>query len=245
MIRWPDTFEYCVRKARLQGRWVVRDNAMISTSSLVAVFSILTFLIAIPVLSFGRDPAADVPLSASATDNICGARCTQFVLQTYGKHEDLAGLVDELADGPLTNGTSLLGIQNALGRRGIFATAWNIDPDVAFDLSWEHPVIIHLQGADSSLGHFVVKVPDKNALWDGLQGFRRLQDFNAPASGNILLTSSDPIRVPEFEFNFNRRYSSTILALFSVGMVFFISIFVIRGNSIRHCLRPFNVKQRG
>lgn len=111
---------------------------------------------------------------------------------------------------------------------GLYAEVWNIDHDVVLDLSWEHPFTIHLEGTDSSLGHFVVKVPEQNGLWEGRRGF---QDFDRHASGSILLTISEPIVEPALEF---RRKSVSMLVLFGIARAIFVTgMLISRAKSSR------------
>ncbi len=133
-------------------------------------------------------------------DMFCGPRCVQYILDYYGRHEDLLPLIEEIQERNWSEGSSLRSVEMALNRRGIQTAAITVGRFA--QVSWPRPVIIHLAGTGNSLGHFVVDVTETPSsmarVWCGLTGVHSLSQaqLGKLRSGVILLTSEDRIVAP-------------------------------------------------
>jgi len=137
--------------------------------------------------------------SLTASDNICGPRCVQWILQSYGKSADLTTLVQETQAETFREGASLAALAESLERRGVYTSS--VHSEAANALLWDHPLLVHMVADEASLGHFVVLQPSNSAfgsgtVWDGLREFRKWsREDTRRHSGNVLLTSAEPIDV--------------------------------------------------
>jgi ABC-type bacteriocin/lantibiotic exporter with double-glycine peptidase domain len=134
-------------------------------------------------------------------DIVCGPRCVQFLLRYYGREdEQLIDLVRELQWPQLEAGTSLADIEANLRRHAIHTHALSLG--AAARLDWPHPVVVHLDASDRTMGHFVVLLPpmdgDVVTVWAGLQGIAsgNWLTLRTRMSGYALLTSPTPIARP-------------------------------------------------
>ena len=174
------------------------------------------FQLTIPLLiasqGFSANSASESPtLKAEQTgqgDIICGPRCVAYILEHYGRDEELVTLVRETQWPRMDQGASLDALRQSLAGRGVHTAAIRISPEA--ELVWPHPVLVHLKPPasqsrprsrpENNLGHYVVWLPDSSAshvrLWSGLPGVMTgtRREFVAHRSGVVLLTAPEPIR---------------------------------------------------
>jgi len=138
-----------------------------------------------------------------ARDVYCGARAVQFVFTFFDRSydDDLYKLAHTLDFDNLEGSVPISSLKNALERNGIFAEAVRVPPTLLPQLRWKFPIILHLRYDDlgAAIGHYIVWLPTSNShelhIWDGLNG-EQVADFDTmmvKMSGNLLLTSSEPI----------------------------------------------------
>ena len=160
---------------------------------------------------------------------VCGPRCVQSVLEQYGIKEDLIALIEEMQDGDVLRGCSLLEIKNALEERGLFTKVVKCGTFVL--PKWEEPVVLHYGS-----GHFVVFEGQdglSSKIRDGIGMKIHLEStFSvlSKSSGGVLFTSSTEIE----ELDFSWRWRGIVVAvLFSIGGSVFISRqrFVVNKNT--------------
>jgi hypothetical protein len=146
--------------------------------------------------SAGKEPATARP--EMQRDTVCGPRCVQMILGQYGKEVELIELVRESQWPAIEHGATLAALEQALTKRGVYTRAMKIHPGA--ELTWKHPVLLHMNGQGSS-GHYVVWVPASKTrgpvVWDWAGGTREWDRQTAAlCSGNILLTAPSPIDDP-------------------------------------------------
>jgi ABC-type bacteriocin/lantibiotic exporter with double-glycine peptidase domain len=135
-------------------------------------------------------------------DLVCGPRCVLFLLSHYGidKAAELHDLVLEIQWPEIERGASLASLSDALRERDLHTAALKVPR--RSHLLLESPAIVHLDTEDG-IGHYAVCLPSKNGstvrLWDGLSGEVELsrKSFANRWSGNVLLTSTDPLLDPK------------------------------------------------
>lgn len=133
-------------------------------------------------------------------DVFCGPRSVAFVLEYYGRQEQLADLVREMQWPDVELGTSMQAIRDALERRGIHTRAVRRQPGTIVRST--RPVIVHVHpNGDSTRGHFVVWLPGSTnrtvSIWNGLHGLQEIpiERFLSEMSGVVLCTSRNPAEV--------------------------------------------------
>jgi hypothetical protein len=185
----------------------------------VAMCAIATLCIAPQALSFQSRPEGP----GRSPDFVCGPRCALYLLRYYQVDEnaDLHSVIRETQWPQLEAGTSLEVLDRYLRARGIHTAAIRIAPCAR--LSWPHPVLLHLQGKNEQLGHFVVWLPNSTdghtEIWAGLSQVHTgsWSDLSANLSGVVLLTSSTPIHDPSAAIDID--FSSLALENIPVALV--------------------------
>lgn len=167
-------------------------------------------------------------------DVVCGPRCVEFVLRHYNRCDDeLIDLIREMQWPDFEAGSTLSGIQSALEKRNVSTHAMQIPAGAR--LRWDHPVILHLNGQENTLGHFVVWLPSSTIrqvqVWTGLPGVQTAsasQLFSAPQS--VLLTAPQPIEQPRVALvNFDTdRFWTVFTTLVCTAFVVTISTYAAR-----------------
>lgn len=140
-------------------------------------------------------------------DMICGPRCVQFLVKWYqNKDEDLIELAREVQWPQVEAGSTLDAVDQALRRRGIHTYPMRLSPSAV--LQWRHPAVVRVSPSATSQtkdapAHFAVWLPssanDECWVWNGPSGVERFTEasFARRRSGEVLLTSSEPIQAPE------------------------------------------------
>ena len=176
---------------------------------------------ALPLLFLTALLAAD---PAPEGDAVCGPRCVQALLRSYGHDAELIDLVRELHTDGVEQGTTLGQMRDALRSRGLHAEVVHL-PEGA-KLTWPEPSIVHLKplpkplsgpalaaGSPASepapaprvpLGHFIIHLGDNDGtatIHDPLTGTLHgpRQELQQQMSGDLLLVSQHPIP-PTTEF---------------------------------------------
>ena len=172
------------------------------------------FLIAVPLallassLNVAAESGGDVHPSTGQVadetriDGLCGPRAVQRVLAWYGIDAELHALAAEIQ--PLAENSSMAALQDALGKRGIDATAFDVGSSIRIHCS--RPAIVHLRGRNG-FEHFAVVLPqgtstslegqppkcaaDESCLWLGPDDVQCVPDelFGDLRSGPVLLTA--------------------------------------------------------
>lgn len=134
----------------------------------------------------------------AANHQICGPRCTQFVLERFGYSVDLIDLLLEMQWPDVAVGCDMETIKESLEIRGVHAEPLKAKPTAT--IRWNYPVIAHMESHDiGQHGHFVVLIPGDDgemlSVWDGLSGSQPFSshEFKRRSSGYFLLTSRTPI----------------------------------------------------
>ena len=149
-------------------------------------------------------------------DTVCGPRCVQALLRSYGHEVELIDLVRELHTEGVEQGTTLGQMRDVFRSRGLQAEVVHL-PEGA-TLTWAEPAILHLKplpqpasGAASAprvppqpLGHFIIHLGDNDGtatIHDPLTGTLHgpTQELRQQMSGDLLLVSQHPIP-PTTEF---------------------------------------------
>ena len=76
-------------------------------------------------------------------DTVCGPRCVQALLRSYGQEVELIDLVREPHTEGVEKGTTLGQMRDAFTHRGLHAAVVHLPAGAT--LTWPEPVIIHLQ----------------------------------------------------------------------------------------------------
>ncbi len=126
-------------------------------------------------------------------DNVCGARCVQYLLHHYQVDSpDLLSVVRELQWPEIQAGASLADIQRLLVKHGVQTRP--IKFPASHVVLCIHPCIVHLRPTPpSTIGHYVLLLPGSTwgrvQLWD-VDGPKEVPawELAAKASGAALLT---------------------------------------------------------
>ena len=175
-------------------------------------------------LSLVTCPLSLVPMSASLPllfltalltteptprgDTVCGPRCVQALLRSYGHEVELIDLVRELHTGGVEQGTTLGQMQDAFTHRGLHAAVVHLPAGAS--LTWLEPAIVHLKPRPKqALGHFIVYLGEENGtatIHDPLTGTLHgpREELQQKMSGDLLLISKAPIS-PTSEFAASTR----------------------------------------
>ena len=162
---------------------------------MLAVYLYVSGLLILSDGSAGAASSSASPTSdLQSVDVACGPRCVKYTLDYYGADDvSVVELMRELQGPFIESGTSLAGIEAAIRRRGLGATAVQVDPGIPLD--WDYPVILHLRSGEQTGGHFVVWLPvsrSNNAVvWNGLLGLDETEwsRLSLEMSGAALLTA--------------------------------------------------------
>ena len=162
-------------------------------------------------------------------DTVCGPRCVQAILRSYGHEADLIDLVRELHTDGVEQGTTLGQMRDTFRSRGLHAEVVHL-PEGA-TLTWPEPAILHLKplpasGAASAprvpppaLGHFIIHLGDTNGtstIHDPLTGTLHgpRAELQQQMSGDLLLVSQHPIPpTTEFAVAATPPWQPTVIAL--------------------------------
>lgn len=185
---------------------------------------------ALPLLFLTALLAAD---PAPEGDTVCGPRCVQAILRSYGYEADLIDLVRELHTDGVEQGTTLGQMRDALRSRGLHAEVVHL-PEGA-TLTWPEPAILHLKPLPASvrrepdgpaprvpLGHFLIHLGDTNdtsTIHDPLTGTLHgpTQELRQQMSGDLLLVSPHPIPpTTEFAVAATSHWRTPVLVLCSL-----------------------------
>jgi len=146
-------------------------------------------------------------------DLYCGPRSVKFVLEKYGRTEDLIDLIRETQWPDSQAGSTLHDLELSLRKRGIYTSFVTI-PEGS-KLKWHSPIILHMRGnTPDEPGHFAVWLPngtsDQNLVWFGLGQERIVTDriLSEMMSGGMLLTSREEILEPNCAFEVSSRVRS-------------------------------------
>ncbi len=181
---------------------------------------------ALPLLFLTALLAAD---PAPEGDKVCGPRCVQALLRSYGHDVELIDLVRELHTDGVEKGTTLGQMRDALRQRGLHAEVVQL-PEGA-TLTWAEPAILHLKpllpqasGAasaprvpPSTMGHFIIHLSADDGtakIHDPLTGTLHgpRDELRQQMSGDLLLVSQHPIS-PTTEFAKAARHPWQPIAL--------------------------------
>ena len=130
-------------------------------------------------------------------DTVCGPRCVQAILRSYGQEAELIDLVRELHTEGVEKGTTLGQMRDAFEQRGLHAAVVHLPRDAT--LTWPEPVIVHLKPlGKQTMGHFIVATASNDetiSVHDLLNGTLRgtQEELRKTMSGDILLVSKLPI----------------------------------------------------
>ena len=149
-------------------------------------------------------------------DTVCGPRCVQALLRSYGHDVELIDLVRELHTDGVEQGTTLGQMRDALRSRGLHAEVVHL-PEGA-TLTWPEPAILRLKPLPTQasraasapgvppqpLGHFLIHLGDNAGtatIHDPLTGTLHgpSAELRSQMSGDLLLVSQNPIP-PATEF---------------------------------------------
>ena len=156
-------------------------------------------------------------------DTVCGPRCVQTILRSYGHEVELIDLVRELHTDGVEKGTTLGQMRDALRQRGLHAEVVHLPAGAT--LSWPEPAILHLKPlptpvsgpalaagspasnlppAPQTLGHFIIHLGDDHGtttIHDPLTGTLHgpREELLQSMSGDLLLISKTQIS-PATEF---------------------------------------------
>ncbi len=175
-------------------------------------------------------------------DTVCGPRCVQAILRSYGHEAELIDLVRELHTDGVEKGTTLGQMRDAVRSRGLHAEVVHL-PEGA-TLTWSEPAILHLKprgtgvppvspGTDTgarrpshapripppALGHFIIHLGDTNGtstIHDPLTGTLHgpRAELQQQMSGDLLLISQHPIPpTTEFAVAATPPWQPTVIAL--------------------------------
>ena len=156
-------------------------------------------------------------------DTVCGPRCVQTILRSYGHEVELIDLVRELHTDGVEKDTTLGQLRDALRQRGLHAEVVHLPTGAT--LTWSEPAILHLKPlptkvsgpalaagspatqtppAPQTLGHFIIHLGDDHGtttIHDPLTGTLHgpREELLRSMSGDLLLISQHPI-LPTTEF---------------------------------------------
>ena len=153
-------------------------------------------------------------------DTVCGPRCVQTILRSYGHEAELIDLVRDLHTDGVEKGTTLGQMRDALRQHGLHAEVVHLPAGAT--LTWPEPAILHLkplpspasgrrESAESpaskptpALGHFIIHLGDNHGtttIHDPLTGTLHgpREELLQSMSGDLLLVSQHPIS-PTTEF---------------------------------------------
>ena len=154
--------------------------------------------------------AQSAPTISNGNDLVCGPRCVQHIMETYGIYEnegvDIIELIKRIQMPDLESGARLDRISAFLMASGVHTAAVEVKKGLQID--WPYPVLLHLHPQDSKdeVGHYVVwhrrLASGGNRLWCGLHGYEKVSDRRlwSRASGVALITSPVPIDQPSDAF---------------------------------------------
>ncbi len=187
---------------------------------------------ALPLLFLTALLAAD---PAPEGDTVCGPRCVQALLRSYGHDAELIDLVRELHTDGVEQGTTLGQMRDALRQRGLHAEVVHLPAGAT--LTWPEPAILHLKpllpqasGAasaprvpTSTMGHFIIHLGDDHGtstIHDPLTGTLHgpREELQQQMSGDLLLVSQHPISPStEFAVAASNPWQPTALTLCALG----------------------------
>ena len=136
-------------------------------------------------------------------DTVCGPRCVQALLRSYGQEVELIDLVRELHTDGVEKGTTLGQLRDALTQRGLHAAVVHLPAEAT--LTWPEPAIVHLKPlGKQTMGHFIVYLGEDHGtatIHDPLTGTLHgpRAELQQTMSGDLLLVSKSPI-TPSTEF---------------------------------------------
>jgi ABC-type bacteriocin/lantibiotic exporter with double-glycine peptidase domain len=219
-------------------RWVLNDV-------LLAVPIIISPTIGVVGAELQRatdEPVPPADAIPAGEDEICGARCVQYVLEHFGKQSpDVIDLVREIQYPKLEKGARLQSVADALQQRGVYSFPMRISRRAR--LKWPHPVVVHLGEDEQAMGHFVIWLPssagDQVVVWFGLAGIRRMneREWADRRSNAILLTAPDPIINPEEAVEKAPSPTGVYWTVFGSAAILIGLALLLVGAPSRHVLR--------
>ena len=182
-------------------------------------------LICLTVLGICEDDSAGRPDLREADAQICGPRAVKYILSYYGEEMDLIELVHQMQWPELNAGIDFVGVKGALEARGVACKAVRIGRLREF--RWKNPVVLHLRGQQSDLGHYVVWLPSSSEstwhIWDGLLGVRAVSpnSLEHRLSNVAILTSADPMETwSTYAFRPKGRRLTVVAVLLAIAVAF-------------------------
>ena len=179
--------------------------------------------------------------AAPEGDTVCGPRCVQAILRSYGYEAELIDLVRELHTDGVEQGTTLGQMRDAVRSRGLHAEVVHLP--LGATLTWSEPAILHLKplpkpasgrresaespasqpaSAPPVLGHFIIHLGDSHGtstIHDPLTGTLHgpREELQQQMSGDLLLVSQHPISpATEFAVAATSPWQLTVISLCSL-----------------------------
>jgi len=127
-------------------------------------------------------------------------------MRKFGKRTPLDEAVREIQWPNLASGCTIAELGSWLSKQGVHTKLCKIPHGTEVDWPW--PVIAHVSGNDIYASHFVVLLPSVSSppgsmnVWDGAFGIQSDPGrYHKVMSGNLLLTSSQPISEKDIDEN--------------------------------------------
>ena len=171
-------------------------------------------------------------MPTSPQDVVCGPRCVEFLLKTL-RPETSASLVDIVSQvqPDFERGSSLGVIKRYLEAQGLYTLA--LQPARGSALVLPHLALVHIRPSDSTLGHFVVLLPNSDSnkaiVWSGQAGRLSLPmwELGQMIDGGMLLVGTSPFQnIPDFTKTTD--YMIQNVAIGSIGVILLAILLLLR-----------------
>jgi Peptidase C39 family len=223
------------------------DSSMIHARKLFVTVFLILFCACFVNVAKGATQELDAKSGLeSSTDIVCGPRCVKYILSQYGYDLELIDVIRAIQWPEIENGSGLGRIEKFLGEHGIYATSVHIEPQQMLDSSWQHPVILHLKGAENhtGLGHFVVWLPktekygENIEIWNGLNGYQSgtRKALAATLSGYAIFTSPLPISDEDLTATISSQRTTRLIYI-AVPLALLAAVFVYYRKTILGFIR--------